>query len=167
MDPKGMAAIAKKAAKGSAPEHHEPDGDENADGSEPQDHDEDSESSEGQDEFGGKSDKDVSDFLADGIEQGIVSPAVKKAMDGYDPEQGKPEWAEESLWNRAVNAVQPNGQGKDEHEDPWLVVASFYHFAGGSMPESGEDTGGDELGDDNLDTDEDELDDGGGAPEGE
>jgi len=112
-------------------EHHEPDGDEGPD-AEFSDHDGDEENPDaGEDK---PTDQEIADHIADGIDKGMVTPKIEALMAAHDPESGVPEWvADEPIWNRALNAVQPNGDGKDEYDDPWLVVGGLYRMLGGEL----------------------------------
>lgn len=89
-------------------------------------------------------DEDEEEDLADDAEElvatvaarvasGRVDTQLKKLLNGYDPgEQPVPPWAEDDLWEKAVQAVDPDGDGAN-YDDPYLVVGAVYKKLGGAV----------------------------------
>jgi hypothetical protein len=94
--------------------------------------------------------KTIAQQIAQQIDAGKVDGQLRKLMRGYDPEDGYPQWAkDESKWEEAERAVQPNGRGNGRSGDPWLLVAHVYKGLGGrvvpgAQPDDGDSRGGGE-----------------------
>lgn len=124
MDPKKLAAF----AKGGNPKDDEdtetsPD-DEAAEGE--------SEEGEGEEEDE-ESDYAIVDEVLAEMSDGKTDDELMGLIAGYDPETdgNPPAWVtDEALWERAKEAVDPEGEGA-EYDDPWAVVAHVYARLGG------------------------------------
>jgi len=119
IDPKKLAAFAKgdETAK-------EEDREESAESESEEDEDEDE-----------KDDADYVDEALSEIEETGGDEQILKLVAEYDPtEEGNPpSWVEdEDVWERAKEAVDPDGEGAD-YGDVWAVVATVYKKMGGEF----------------------------------
>lgn len=70
----------------------------------------------------------------DRINGGKQDPELKKLMRDFDPEDNPPQWVvSEAIWERAKEAVDPEGEGSDKYDDPFAVVAHVYKRMGGKV----------------------------------
>jgi len=70
--------------------------------------------------------------VAEDVEAGEVDPELMQLMASFDPANNPPEWvADEDTWERAKEAVDPEGKGA-AYDNPWAVVAHTYKAMGGS-----------------------------------
>ena len=70
---------------------------------------------------------------------GDVSDDIVTLMEGYE-EGETPDWVlDEDIWQRAVTAVDPDGDGGERYEDAWLVVAMTYIRLGGKSKVPGDE----------------------------
>lgn len=80
------------------------------------------------------SDEELAARAAAQIAAGKGDEKLMEMMDGYDPETdgNPPEWvADEDIWDRAKEAVDPEGEGAGKYDEPWAVVAHVYDRMGG------------------------------------
>jgi hypothetical protein len=69
------------------------------------------------------------------VAAGKLDKDVARQMEGYDPaEDGNPPaWvADEDIWEKAKEAVDPEGDGADKYDEPYAVVAQVYFNMGGT-----------------------------------
>lgn len=125
MDPKMLAAFAKK--KGAQPTIPASHVDEEADDKGPVENDD---AVEGNDE----SDAELVTRVGGLAQDGTADPAITALMQNFDSTEGCPEWApNQDTWNHAVELVDPDGDGDQTWDDPWLVVALVYKELGGEV----------------------------------
>jgi len=82
----------------------------------------------------GKSDADIAREVGAKVQDGEVDAHLMKLMDDFDPKHNPPSWvADEDIWERAKEAVDPEGKGADEYDEPFAVVAHVYKQMGGGV----------------------------------
>lgn len=91
---------------------------------------------------GDEGDQDESADIAIANEVGLkvidgdVDDDVVALMADYQ-EGDKPAWAVDGdIWERALVAVDPDGEGADSYDEPYLVVAHTYAALGGKIDEA-------------------------------
>jgi hypothetical protein len=68
------------------------------------------------------------------VQDGDVDDKLMDLMYDFDPEHNPPEWvASEATWERAKDAVDPEGDGGDKYDEPYAVVAHVYRSMGGKI----------------------------------
>jgi len=76
------------------------------------------------------------------VNDGKHDGQLKKLMAGFDPEENPPAWVgDEAKWDRAKEAVDPEGDGEEKYDDPWAVVAHVYKRMGGKIKGGGKGKG--------------------------
>ncbi len=82
-------------------------------------------------------DAEVSKFVKEEgqrVSDGKQDKQLRKLMRGFDPEDNPPAWVtSEAKWDRAKEAVDPEGDGAEEYDEPWAVVAHVYKRMGGGI----------------------------------
>jgi hypothetical protein len=70
----------------------------------------------------------------DRVNDGKHDPQLKKLMRGFNPDKNPPSWVRnESKWDRAKEAVDPEGEGAEKYDEPYAVVAHVYKRMGGKI----------------------------------
>lgn len=68
------------------------------------------------------------------VNSGKQDKKLRKLMKGFDPEENPPKWvAHKAKWERAKEAVDPEGEGADKYDEPYAVVAHVYKRMGGGI----------------------------------
>ncbi len=100
-------------------------------------HDDDDERDDKSEDKDKTDDAKLSKFVkeeGDRVNGGKQDPQLKKLMRGFDPEDNPPAWVrDESKWERAKEAVDPEGDGADKYDEPYAVVAHVYKRMGGRI----------------------------------
>jgi len=72
------------------------------------------------------------------INDGKQDGQLRKLMRDFDPEDNPPEWVQdEAKWEKAKEAVDPEGDGGEKYDEPWAVVAHVYKRMGGKIKGGG------------------------------
>ena len=115
-------------------ENEEEDGEEDEE-DESEDDDEDEDGDSGEDD----ADEDVKIarlVVEEGkrVNDGKEDGQLKRLMADFDPEENPPAWVrDEEKWDRARDAVDPDGEGGEKYDEPWAVVAHVYKRMGGKI----------------------------------
>jgi hypothetical protein len=81
-----------------------------------------------------KKDKKLASQVGEKVQNGDVDDELLDLMHDYDPEHNPPSWvASEATWERAKDAVDPEGEGADKYDDPYGVVVHVYKSMGGKI----------------------------------
>lgn len=85
-----------------------------------------------------KMDIELAQVMGRRVQSGRVDRELKSLMATFDADATPvPPWArDESVWEAAVEVVDPDGTGGHEYDDPWLVVAHVYEAMGGKVDAS-------------------------------
>jgi len=152
VDPKKLAAFAKGGSSkkgGFGKQKKKPDEDEReVDEYEEEDEDEDGEEEEeeeehgddggdgGEEEHGDVDVESVAQEIADGKgDKRLMKLAKKMLGEDGQPKQNPPQWVgkdDEPTWERAKEAVDPEGEGS-KYDEPWAVVVAVYEKMGGKI----------------------------------
>jgi hypothetical protein len=63
-----------------------------------------------------------------------VDPETKKLLKDYDPDHNPASWVrDEAKWERAKEAVDPEGEGAEKYDEPYAVVVAVYKRMGGRI----------------------------------
>ncbi len=80
------------------------------------------------------SDAEIVQHCGAEVQSGKGDAQLEQLMASYDPTDGKPDWAtDDALWQQSVEAVDPDGEGDSDWDDPWMVVAHVYKAIGGEV----------------------------------
>jgi hypothetical protein len=70
----------------------------------------------------------------DRVGNGKQDKQLRKLMRNFDPEDNPPAWVtSEAKWERAKEAVDPEGEGAEKYDEPWAVTAHVYKRMGGGI----------------------------------
>jgi len=96
-------------------------------------HEEDEDEGGGEDGGDLTDDEKMADEVAKAMKDGKRNKRLDKLMADFDPDDNPPVWvADEDTWERAKEAVDPEGRGGD-YDEPWAVVAYVYERMGGKV----------------------------------
>lgn len=102
---------------------------------------------EGEEESDGPTDEEVAERVGEMVEDGIYNPRLlDHAVDLADMSTLTAAMPEGDILMRAMNAVDPAGEGAEMFTDPVLVLLQVYQLLGGELgPVGGVEAAGDPL----------------------
>lgn len=108
-----------------------------------------------------KSAEDVLEDCVSRLENGDLDEQVDDALADFDPdEHDYPRMVKDhDLWDEAEEAVDPEQDGEQKYDDPWLLTGLVYKAMGGTFSDDdGDEHGGEAEGDhEEPDGDEDDY----------
>lgn len=119
-------------------------------------HDDHHDSGHDQHDDGGGDDKHIVEEVVQEMKQGHHDEQLEGLMKNFDPEHGHPGWAADGdVWDRAMKAVDPDGEGS-HYDEPYSVVAHVYKKMGGAVENHSEHSDDDDHGHHDDDDDSEE-----------